>query len=56
MTRRTPPPSAWRCSSARGGTYDANGLFARAGMLGELGQIVNLLSHDLQPLARAARE
>jgi hypothetical protein len=37
-----------------GGTYDANGLFARAGMLGELAQIVDLMSHDLQHLASAA--
>jgi hypothetical protein len=39
-----------------GGTYDANGLFARAGMLGELAQTVSLMSHDLQHLARAAAE
>jgi hypothetical protein len=51
-----PAPDRVALSFGEGGTYDANGLFARAGMLGELGQIVNLMSHDLQRLARAAGE
>jgi hypothetical protein len=51
-----PDPERVALIFGEGGTYDANGLFARAGMLGELGQIVNLMSHDLQHLATAAGE
>jgi hypothetical protein len=49
-----PAPEAVALFFGEGGTYDANGLFARAGMLGELAQIVDLMSHDLQNLASAA--
>ncbi len=51
-----PAPERVALFFGEGGTYDANGLFARAGMLGELGQIVNLMFHDLQHLARGAGE
>jgi hypothetical protein len=49
-----PAPERVALFFGEGGTYDANGLFARAGMLGALGQIVSLMSHDLEQLANAA--
>jgi hypothetical protein len=49
-----PAPEIVALFFGEGGTYDANGLFARAGMLGELAQSVKLMSHDLQHLASAA--
>jgi hypothetical protein len=49
-----PAPERVALFFGEGGVYDANGLFARAGMLGELGQIVRLMSHDLQYLVSAA--
>jgi hypothetical protein len=51
-----PAPERRTLFFGEGGTYDANGLFARAGMLGELGQTLTLMSHELQHLARAVGE
>jgi hypothetical protein len=49
-----PSPERVALFFGEGGTYDANGLFARAGMLGELAHILTLMSHELEHLARAA--
>jgi hypothetical protein len=51
-----PSPERVALFFGEGGTYDANELFARAGMLGELAQVVTLMSHDIQRLASAAGE